>query len=63
MPTMERIKSASATKSRSDTPSIELAALDVNPRLAAVTSGESGRDDPAKAPEPNGLTRARSSQS
>ena len=63
MPTIERIKRASATKSRSDTASIEFAALDVNPRFLAVTSGDKGSDEPASAPEPSGLTRARSSQS
>ena len=57
------MKSASATKSRSETPSIELAALDVKPRFFAVTSGDSGSDEPARAPEPKGLTSARSSQS
>ena len=60
---MERMKSASATKSRSETASMEFAALDINPRFFAVTSGERGREEPASAPEPSGLTCARSSQS
>ena len=60
---MERMNSASATKSRSDTASIELAALDVKPSAFAVTSGANGKDDPASAPEPSGLTDVRVSQS
>ena len=42
---------------------MEFAALDENPRSFAVASGERGREEPASAPEPSGLTCARSSQS
>ena len=57
------MKRASATKSRSDTASIELAALDLKPSAFAVPSGASGKDEPASAPEPSGLTDVRVSQS
>ena len=61
LPTIARMKSASATKSLSDTPSMLLAADDV--RDAAVFSGDRGSEEPARAPEPSGLTDVRASQS
>ena len=63
LPTIANTKSASATKSRSDTPSMLFAAEDAKPSAVAVFSGESGSEDPASAPEPSGLTEVRTSQS
>ena len=63
IPIIERMKSASATKSRSETPSIEFAEFEVKPKSRAVTSGERGSEEPARAPEPSGLTDVLFSQS
>ena len=62
-PTIEIMKSASATKSRSETPSMLLAEDPVNPRSFAVTSGAKPNPEPASAPEPSGLTDVRANQS
>ena len=58
-----KINNASETKSRSLTPSILFWADCAKPSSAAVTFGLSGSDDPARAPEPSGLTDERVNQS
>src|SRR5262249_34035202 len=62
-PASAAAKQNSAAKSLSATASIELAAGAANPSSAATAPGSSGRDEPARAPEPSGLTAARLSQS
>src|SRR5271165_6014843 len=62
-PSSAAMKQNSAAKSRSLTASIELSAALAKPSSAATASGSSGSDDPASAPDPSGLTAARTSQS
>ena len=62
-PIIDKIKSASATKSRSDTASMLLADDEANPRSRAVAAGSKANPDPAKAPDPSGLTLVRINQS
>ena len=52
-------KSASATKSRSETASSEFSNRCAKPSASATWSGSSGRLDPASAPAPSGDTSAR----
>ena len=59
MATRVRSKSASATKSRSETASRLLAKTPAKPRSAAVAAGSSGSDEPASAPAPSGDTSRR----
>ena len=62
-PSIAKIKSASATKSRSLTASILLRVTPWKARSAAIISGLGTSPEPANAPEPNGETEFRESQS